>query len=306
MKSWLTSILFILGFLIPISILTSTVSAESLSVSLRVGDTRISFDGYSSPGAYITIKQNSAVIGTTVADSNGNWSKMIDAYNPGIQTFDLYATDTLGLLTPTITYNVNLLANTLTSISNIVFPPTLTSTTLPTSQNDSLVLSGMTHPLSSLTVLISNGDTYPVTPNPDGTWSISISMANSTGAYTVYVTASMPGSYISLSSASLSYTISATPSTTPSSSGTPSPSTQAPSQSLTPPGISIFRKNAGISINPPKKVDISELSTPIQYFYTIARNILNINLVIFILFTIFTIRAVIYFFSRKKKNRKKP
>lgn len=208
MTTWLKYFLICLGLFVTISHLSAPINAESLSVSLRVGDTQISFDGYSSPGAYITIKQNGSVVGTTVADSSGNWVKVIDAYNPGIQSFDLYATDTSSLLTPTITYNVNLPANTLTSISNIVFPPTLTAPTLPTLSSDSLIITGMTHPLSTLTVLISDGDTHTVNPNLDGTWSVSISMANSSGAYTAYVTASMPGSYLSLASNSISYTIS--------------------------------------------------------------------------------------------------
>ena len=215
------------------------VRAESLSVSLRVGDTQISFDGYSSPGAYITIKQNGSVVGTTVADAGGNWVKVIDAYNPGIQSYDLYATDTSSLSTPTISYNVNLPANTLTAISNIVFPPTILFN--PTTN----LISGMTHPLSELTLILSDSSTYPIVATVAGNWSFDLSQLPA-GTYTAYLIATMPGNYISLSSNTITSTITGTPtsssnpssSLTPSSSSSPTPSlsslSPAPKPTLTP------------------------------------------------------------------------
>ena len=184
---------------------TSVVFAESLSVSLRVGDTQISFDGYTSPSAFITIKQNSVVVGTTVADTNGNWDKTIVVDNAGIQTFALYALDTNSILTPTLSYNVNVSENALTNISHIVLPPTISA--------DGLTLSGTTHPLSTLTLMISDGTIHSVPVNASGIWSYSVSI-NTPGSYSAYITATMPGNYISLASNPVTFVVNPSSTTT--------------------------------------------------------------------------------------------
>ena len=226
MKFWLTTLIILFSTV-------GIIKAESLSVSLRVGDTRVQFTGYTSPGAFITIKQNAAVISTTVAGSNGDFDQTIDAYNPGIQTFEISATDSLGYSTPTLTYNINALPNTLTTIGNIFFPPTIILTPLTGT------ISGLSHPLSVLTLVLSTGVTHPVVVATDGSWSFDLSILPQ-GDYTAFVIAIMPGNILSLESTALSFTIAGISSSTESASatGTPSPTPTSANQSMTEPSRS--------------------------------------------------------------------
>lgn len=296
-------LLLIISFIILslLSLNKNSAFAESLSVSLRVGDTRISFDGYSSPGAFITIKQNSSVVGTTVADASGNWNKTVDADNPGIQSFDLYATDSTNISTPTLSYSVNLTANTLTTISNIVFPSTISIT--------GLTLSGQTNPSGSLTLLVSDGTTFIIPVTPSGEWSFTIPSTSFTaGTYTAYLTLTMPGNYISLSSDTISFLVeNTTSSSSPSASTSPSNSTQnttTTSISPTPSPASIL-----IKINSQKN-DLNSTSNPngsgekpsnIMYL-SIARPVLNSTIIIMFGAIISTIYAGLR--SSKRKKRK--
>jgi hypothetical protein len=227
-------ILFILAVTL-CHLVTSVALAESLSVSLRVGETRVEFTGYTSPSAFIVIKQNDAVISTTVADANGNFTQIVDAYNPGIQSFAISSRDTTGLTTPTLTYNINLLDNTVTTIGNIVFPPTVSLNPLTN------LVSGSTYPLASLSLFVNNAS-YSVPVATDGSWTYDLtSIGLSSGAYSTYLIATIPGGHLSSASTTISFTIatpppSQTPSinvTTPSTTPTPSLS-PSPSPSLSP------------------------------------------------------------------------
>ena len=272
------------------------VKAESLSVSLRVGDTRIQFSGFTSPGAFITVKQNNVVISTMVADSSGAFDQTIDAANPGLQTFTLHATDSLGLTTPTLSYNVSLTSNTLTSIANIVFPPTIL---LNTTTN---VISGMSHPLSELTLILGGSSTYPITVSVAGNWSFDLTTLPG-GSYSGYVIATMPGNIISLESQTISFsltsvsTASSNPSTTSSSSPSSSPTTIIIVTSAPKTGI---RENGKTGTPTPAP---SLIPTPLTtFFVTIARPVSLLYLIIILVLILYLIRLI--FFKKKKKKRK--
>jgi len=286
----------VLAALILIFSAISFVKAESLSVSLRVGDTRIQFSGFTSPGAFITVKQNSVVISTMVADSSGAFDQTIDAANPGVQTFTLHATDSLGNTTPTLSYNVNLTSNTLTSIANIVFPPTIILNTTTS------VISGMSHPLSELTLILSDSSTYPITVTGVGNWSFDLTSLPG-GSYTAYVIATMPGNFISLESEVISFsldsvsTASSTPSTTSSSSPSSSPTTIITVTPTLKTGIRENRKT-GIPTPAPSLIP-SPLTT---FFVTIAKPISLIYLLTPFILILLLVRLV--FFKKNKKKRK--
>lgn len=275
--------------------------AESLSVSLRVGDTRIAFGGYSSPDAFITIKQNASVVGTTVADASGNWNKTIDVDNPGIQTFDLYAADSTNISTPTLSYSVNLAPNSLTTISNIVFPSTITVS--------GLILTGQINPSGTLTLLVSDGTTFIIPVNPSGVWSFTIPTESfNSGTYTAYLTLTMPGNYISLSSEIISFVVeNGTSSSSPSSSTTPSNSTQnTPNPSFSPspssPGITIKKNNQKTDLNEINQPNDSDKNTLNVMYLSIASPAVKKTTLIIVVSTLSLLYAGLKAKIRKKKK----
>lgn len=274
------------------------VKAESLSVSLRVGDTRIQFSGYTSPGAFITVKQNSVVISTMVADSSGAFDQTIDAANPGLQTFTLHATDSLGLTTPTLSYNVSLTSNTLTSIANIIFPPTILLNTTTS------VISGMSHPISELTLILSDSSTYPITVTAAGNWSFDLTSLPG-GSYSAYVIATMPGNFISLESETISFFL-ASVSTSSSSPSSQPASSSIPNTSLAPsPSLKVTKISTPKPSSPTGTLENRATGTPsalTTFFVTIAKPISLIYLITPFILILLLVRLI--FFKKKKKKRK--
>jgi len=286
---------------------TSVAHAQSLAVSLRVGDTKISFDGYTSPGAFISVKQNSAVVGTTVADAAGNFVKTIDAYNPGIQSYLIYSTDIHNLTTMAITYDVNLLGNTLTTISNIALSPTISYDPITST------FSGLTSPLSTLTLLLSDGTTYPVSVQSDGTWTFTLPTTLGPGTYTATATVTLPGNYISPASEAIVFTIisqsasTAAPASTTESVTSPSQNISAtPTTTATPKSPSLRRRATSPSPAPRNLVPNppASLST---LLVTVAQPVVTMLNLFLIILTISIVKYVIYLikiFKEKHKRRK--
>ena len=272
--------------------LSQSVEAASLAISLRVGDTRVIFSGYSSPGAYISITQNSNVIGTTTADSNGAWSKEIVAVNPGIDTFTISGLDTAGRTIQAISYNLNLLPNVYTQVDNISLPPTVSLY--------NSVLSGASYPSSQITLLSSSGNSYSTLADSLGAWQYSLA-STVPGTFTLTVRSTVLSSYISENSTLISYTIVGTSTQTSVSSSPSSSATLPPSPSVTP---SASMSPAPRNIRPTKEIKelspatINQLGKNILE-YTIARSVPIISLIIFVSFLITIIRR-----KRQLKPRK--
>lgn len=229
MSRFALTLLPLLLFLFPVT----RILAESISVSLQVGSTLLTFSGYTSPSALVVIKEDGNVVGTTTSNASGDWTHTLTVAVPTLHTYDLSATDTANHSTSTVSYNLNVVGNTTTTLTNIVLPPTLTllgSTAF-----------GTTYPNSSLTLTFDTGNsaTFPV--GGTGAWSYDLS-ALAPGTYTLTATSTV-GSYLSLESTPVTYTATAaspsptptpTPSSTPTSSSAPSSQSSAPSASPSP------------------------------------------------------------------------
>lgn len=222
--------------------------AESLSVSMRVGTTEIVFSGYTSPNTQVIFKEDGSVVGTIVSNSGGLFTKTISVNTPALHTYELYALDTLSLQSSTISYNLNVVGNTTTTIDNIVLPPTvnLTATTL----------SGSSYPGSTLTISSNLGDNDTLVTPSNGLWSYDLSSFLG-GPHSITLITTV-GSYLSISSASIAYTA-----PTPSPSSTPTPS--SPSISVEPSTSPTYTPQSSTTITPSP----SPFSSPKPFFISI-------------------------------------
>lgn len=192
------------------------VRAESLSVSLQVGTTVVIFSGYTSPNSLVVTKESGSTIATTTSDINGHFTQNITVAVPALHSYELYITDPANNSSATTTYSLSVAGNTTTSINNIVIPPTITI------NND--LITGYASPESTLTLTSNLGDTATIYPNTNGSYSFDLTSI-SYGTHELTLTASIPPSYISISTTALTYTLSPVASTLPSSVA-PSASTQ--------------------------------------------------------------------------------
>jgi len=218
------------------------VFAESLSVSIRVGETILTFSGKASPEAQITFLEDGAVVGTTQADVNGDFSKSLTYFEEGVRTVGIFATDSQNRTTSTVSYTVSLTLGVNTAVSNIILPATIAISPSSLTAGEILTVSGESVASSTVNLFFSNSATASVTASSQGIWQYEYDTSSlGVGNYSVYVKVSTGGGYISEQSETKTFSVSflptATPTPTSGPTSTPGPgptSTPGPAASATP------------------------------------------------------------------------
>lgn len=226
-------LLFFIFYLVKVPVL-----AEDLSVTIRVGSTTLTFSGKTSPSAQVTFMESGAVVGTTQADTNGDFSKSLIYFIEGTYTISIYSTDSSNRTTSTVSYSRTLTLGQDTTVSNVVLPPTINLSSSSVTAGDSLTISGETALSSTIDLTFSNSGTGSTSPNAVGSWQYSYDTSGlSAGSYSVYAKTTV-GGYQSEASETKTFTVSAvptpTPTPTPTATLTPTPTTGGPTNTPTP------------------------------------------------------------------------
>lgn len=153
------------------------VRAANLTVSLSVGLTYFTVNGYTSPGSSVTLTENGSVIGTTAADGSGYYEITIQGTD-GIHTYGIYGVDAEGNTTPTISHTVSLTPGSTTTIGDLILPPTLVPSTVDTEVGTDIELKGFAAPLSDIYIFFSNELMATVQTDSAGLYSGHISTGN--------------------------------------------------------------------------------------------------------------------------------
>ncbi len=166
--------------------------------------------GRAYPSAFITILKNGKVAGTQTADSNGDYEILIKSIPSNkIYNFGIYAQDDLGLLSPTLNYNLSINNNSVTEISNIYIPPTITLSSNTVCQGDSLKIYGSSYPNSLIVNFTSPSfKTTSLSSDEEGHWTYSFdSTGYAAGKYFTKVKTVFAGGEQSEYSKELSFVI---------------------------------------------------------------------------------------------------
>jgi hypothetical protein len=143
------------------------VSAQTESVTATVLDTSMSFSGYTSPNSLVTFTDNSVLVGTTVSDSTGKFTKLFSAQTPGLHSVVIWSTDPDSLNTQPIQFDLVLTSHSELALGNIYLPPTLNVPTGVFSGNDTLNIHGYARPNSQVKISITGPDNVAFTVNTD-------------------------------------------------------------------------------------------------------------------------------------------
>lgn len=138
--------------------------------------------GTAEPGSTITVYANNIIIGTTKADSSGNWifEPVIDL-PPGTYNLFFTATDATGNTSnPSIPI-------TIVIDPNAPNPPTVTQTPKPVS-----VITGTAKPGSQIFIFINGISIGTTVANDSGQWSFSVPRNLPRGIYTITIIAAQP------------------------------------------------------------------------------------------------------------------
>lgn len=171
---------------------TAQSQNSSTDVSIGVGETSLVITGITSPNAFITITEGGDISGTVNADIYGDFTHTFPTFTPGIHQISVYAQDTEGRTTDTVTKEVNVTEHFQTNLS-FFLPPTLALNSQVLRPGESLQLSGSTIPNGKVTIVLDQTTPYQVTARTDGTWNIKIdSTALTAGSHTLYAFAIDP------------------------------------------------------------------------------------------------------------------
>lgn len=166
--------------------------AQDSAVSLGVGDTILTVSGRTSPGAFVIILDGGTTIGTTIADSSGNFSQTFTAFAPGVHTLIVYARDTSGRITSPVEKEVSV-AEHFETIVNFFLPPTLAIDNATVPVNSPITMQGSTIPGGRVVILIDDVARSTVTADLNGQWNYVLDTTGmAAGNHTIYAIVSDP------------------------------------------------------------------------------------------------------------------
>lgn len=162
--------------------------SNTITVSTSVDDTSVVFTGRSSPRSYIVFMQESTVIGTTLADDGGYFTKKVGALKPGINTISIYLTDYRQQQSSTIKYTINVSPHTDTFVNKVTLPPTIDIERHLIEHDERVRIGGMSVPDSTITLfLFDEKITKSIPVDSAGKWTIGIDATKLLpGKYLIY------------------------------------------------------------------------------------------------------------------------
>lgn len=184
-------------------------------------DPRPTLTGLSEPNDTITIFDNGTKIGTTVADSSGNWSFTPSSdISSANHTFTAQATDPAGNTGP-MSGNFSLVVDTtapvtpaISSVTNDNVLPVVVVNSGQATNDTTPLLSGTAESGSTVNVY-DNGTLIGTVLSVGGTWTLPIVVALPEGTHNLTVTATDPAGNTSAPSTTYQVTVDTTPPATP-------------------------------------------------------------------------------------------
>jgi len=121
-------------------------------------NTGVILKGYSYPAAKITVLKDGALATTLNADGIGDWSTSMGV-NGGIYTFSIYATDSRGYKSVTISFTINVPVGQIVTLSDIVVSPTIAADKSQVKVGNDITFFGSAYPQSDINVIINSEQT---------------------------------------------------------------------------------------------------------------------------------------------------
>lgn len=147
----------------------------------------VEFKGLAYPGVIVSILRDSQLIGAVTAGSDGSFALTDSGLAGGNYNFGFIATDNEGRKSIILSFILNVVAESTTSVAGIIIPPTISIDREQLSPGDKLGVSGQATPGSAITIEILPEELISqTTARNDGSYSIKITTRNlEVGMHTV-------------------------------------------------------------------------------------------------------------------------
>jgi len=176
MKRFLVVLPLIILFFLPVFISGQTTTEQGVPVSVEITGgppppppppgggggpvlpppAKVIFKGRAYPAAFLTILKNEAVAATFQAFPSGLFEKELTGVPPGVYDFSIWAEDTEGRKSVTLSFSVSVLAGWTTTISGIFISPTISLEPTQVERGDGVDIFGQAFPKSQIDIFISS------------------------------------------------------------------------------------------------------------------------------------------------------
>ncbi|MHB8362615.1 MAG: Ig-like domain-containing protein [Patescibacteria group bacterium] len=185
-KIYIAAILLVFGAFIYSNAIYSPVFAKSqtfnISVSVTISPTTLVFQGFTSPNALVYVEENNTVVGTSTADSSGNFIVTLVGISSGISNYQIYSQDINGINSNVVSISDNIMSDRTNNIYNINLSPTLVTKT----NNNIFYLNGRAYPSSKIEIFLNSNYAYSITVNSSGNFEYIGNASNlALGKYTI-------------------------------------------------------------------------------------------------------------------------
>lgn len=137
--------------------------------------TKIVFEGKAFPSAYLTLLKNGEVAATFLARSSGLFEKELTGLRGGKYNFSIFAEDTEGRKSVTLSFTVTIIEGTTITISEIFIPPTIEISPSRVKRGDTVNIFGQVFPGSKVYIFISPKEgAKEIIASPQGKWSLKL------------------------------------------------------------------------------------------------------------------------------------
>jgi hypothetical protein len=139
------------------------------------GTANIIFEGRAYPRAFITLLKNGVVTATFFAENSGLFKKELTGISGGTYNFVIFAEDTEGRKSVTLSFTTDILGGTTTTISRIFIPPTISLFPAEVERGDEINISGQVFPKSRVNIFISPGEIMKeIVATEEGRWAFKL------------------------------------------------------------------------------------------------------------------------------------
>lgn len=120
------------------------------------GVASIILSGLAYPGRSVIVLKDGAVAATVQSDAGANFNVTLNNINAGIYSFSLYAEDTDGQRSPTLSFFQSVTAGVTTKVENLFLGPTIGVSAATIKQGETLNIFGYTAPASEVSVFVNS------------------------------------------------------------------------------------------------------------------------------------------------------
>ena len=143
------------------------------------GATKVILKGRAYPLAFITLLKNEAVAAIFRAGASGLFERELSGLPGGNYTFMIFAEDTEGRKSVTLSFTVSIVPEMTTTISGIFLSPTISLTPTQVEKGNEVDILGQAFPQSQVNIFIGSPEEIvkSITSTPEGKWNYKLETA---------------------------------------------------------------------------------------------------------------------------------